>query len=76
MPMVMVPLSEVRVMALVIVAVSALTSLEELSQSMLANRIYDPADMLCNVAGTWCFGVGSLLLPMRRSMSKNDTDRS
>ena len=59
------PRHRYRMVALTIVAVSAFSSLEELSQSLLQHRQFDTGDMLCNVAGTWCFGLGALLIPAR-----------
>lgn len=65
------PRHRFRMAAITIVALSAFTSLEEMSQSMLVHRRYDPADLMCNVAGTWCFGLGSLLIPMRLLKGKS-----
>lgn len=63
------PRHRYRMVALTIVAVSAFTSLEELSQTLLQHRKFDPGDMLCNLAGTWCFGLGALFIPVRKKTS-------
>lgn len=55
-----------RLAVMTIVAISAVTCLEECSQSMLSHRRYDPGDMACNIAGSWCFGLSALLLPVKR----------
>ena len=44
-----------------------LTSLEELSQSMVASRQFSELDMLANIAGTCVFGALALLIPTARN---------
>lgn len=59
------PRRRLAVVASTIVILSVFASLEELSQSMLSHRQFEPADMLCNIAGTFVFGCAALLLPLR-----------
>lgn len=61
------PRHRYRLAAMAIVAVCTVTCLEELSQTMFTTRRFDPQDMLCNIAGAWCLGIGALLLPMQSS---------
>lgn len=46
-----------------IVILASLTSLEELSQSMLTFRRFSQGDLLANVLGTFCFGLVALFVP-------------
>ena len=60
------PKRRLAIVAGTIFVLAALASMEELSQSALAYRQYDPADMLCNVLGICVFGGAALGLPLKR----------
>lgn len=59
-----------------IVLVAAVTSLEELSQSMLRHRQYSELDMLCNIAGTCVFGGLAMLITPYLTQSQADIPRT
>ena len=46
--------------------VAILTSMEEMTHSLLASRQFSEGDMLCNIAGTWLLGSLALLIPPRK----------
>jgi len=48
-----------------IATLAVLTSLEEISQSLLVARQFSELDLLANVAGTCVFGALALLIPTR-----------
>ena len=51
------------VVLLTIVSLVVLTSLEELSQSVVASRQFSRLDMLANISGACVFGALTLLIP-------------